>query len=110
MDQQSIEAIRQSIASNVRQVEFLSVVMLCLVACVAAWVSVAIWRGVQRDQATRRVCDRLAQERDPEGWARRQADKALESALIAEELAAMRRASWYGRLLRWRRPTDQAQA
>jgi len=43
------------------------------------------------------------------GLADRQARLALEAALIAEELATMRRATWYGRLLRWRRQTDEAQ-
>ncbi len=86
-----------------------AIVLTCLAACVAAWMTVVTWRREQHDKAARRVRDRLAQETDPEGWARRQARLAQEAALIAEELAAMRRASWYGRLLRLGRQTDQAQ-
>jgi hypothetical protein len=55
--------------------------------------------AAERYTTARRVRDRLDQEADPEGWARRQAHQAREAALIAEELASMRRASWYGRLL-----------
>ena len=106
---QAIEAISRRIASNVASVETATIVMSCLLACMLAWMLVALWRHAQHDKAARRVRDRLAQEADPEGWARRQARQALEATLIAEELAAMRRASWYGRLLRWRRQTDQAQ-
>jgi hypothetical protein len=100
MDQQAIEAIRLDIASNLRQVEFLAVAMICLLVCGSICMIVATWRGVQRDKAARRVRDRLAQEDDPEFWARLQARQAREAALITEELAAMRRASWYRRLLR----------
>jgi hypothetical protein len=91
-------------------VEVLAVVMICLLVCGSICMIVATWRGAQRDKAARRVRDRLFQEADPEGWAKRQAHQAREAALIAEELAAMRRASWYGRLLHWRRHTNQAQA
>ena len=104
---QAIEAIRLSIASNVARVETVTIVMICFLVCAAALIIVALWRHAQHEKAARRVRDRLDQEADPEGWARRQ---ALETTLIAEELAAMRRASWYGRLLRWWRHTDQAQA
>jgi len=107
---QDIEAIRLAIASNARTVEILTIVMSCLLVCATACMIVSTWRREQRDKAARRVRDRLAQEADPEGWARRQAHQALEATLIAEELATMRRASWYGRLLRWRRHTNQAQA
>ena len=92
-----------------QNMESLTTVMRCLLACMLVWMTVALWRHAQHDKAARRVRDRLAQEADPEGWARRQARLAQEAALIAEELAAMRRASWYGRLLRWGRQTNQAQ-
>jgi len=92
-----------------QNVKTVAIVMTCLVVCVAAWMTVLTWRGVRHDRAAQRVRDRLDQEADPEGWARRQARLALEAALIAEELATMRRATWYGRLLRWRRQTDEAQ-
>ena len=106
---QAIEAISRRIASNVSQVESLTTVMSCLLACVLAWMLVAMWQRAQHEKAARRVRDRLAQEADPEGWARRQAHQAQEATLIAEELAAMRRASWYGRLLRRWRQTDEVQ-
>jgi hypothetical protein len=106
---QAIEAISRRIASNVSRAETDAIVMICFVACALVCLLVALWRGAQHDKAARRVRDRLAQEADPEGWARRQPRQALETTLIAEELAAMRRASWYGRLLRWGRQTDQAQ-
>ncbi len=92
-----------------QNVKTVAIVMSCLVVCVAAWMTVRTWRGVQHDRAARRVRDRLDQEADPEGWSRRQAHQAREAALIAAELAAMRRASWYGRLRRWWRQTDESQ-
>ena len=107
---QAIEAIRLAIAAAASRVETVAIVMVCLVVCAAVWMIVALWRSAQHDKAARRVRDRLAQEEDPEGWARRQARQAREAALVAAELATMRRASWYGRLLRWGRHTDQAQA
>jgi len=107
---QASEAIRLAIATDVASVEILALVMSCLLACGLVWMLVAMGRRAQHEKAAQRVRNRLAQEADPEGWARRQARQALEAALIAEELAAMRRASWYGRLRRWWRHTDQAQA
>src|SRR6266481_1431165 len=106
---QAIEAIRLSIAADVSSVETATTVMSCLLACMLVYMTVALWRHAQHEKAARRVRDRLAQEADPEGWARRQARLAQEAALIAEELAAMRRATWYGRLLRWWRQADEAQ-
>jgi len=106
---QAIEAIRLESASKVSTGESLIIVMSCLLACAAAWMTVATWRRAQHDKAERRVRDRLDQEADPEGWSRRQAHQAREAALIAAELAAMRRASWYGRLRRWWRQTDESQ-
>jgi len=106
---QASEAIRLAIAADARTVELLAIVMSCLLVGGAAWMVVATWRREQHDKAERRVRDRLAQEEDPEGWAKRQARQAREAALTAAELATMRRASWYGRLLRWWRQTDQAQ-
>ena len=107
---QDIEASRLRIAAGVASVEIATIVMICFLACWLVLMLVATWRHAQHEKAARRVRDRLAQEKDPEGFARRQARQALEAALIAEELAAMRRASWYGRLRRWWRHTDQAQA
>jgi len=107
---QAIEAIRLEIAAMVRQSEWLVIAMTVLLGVGAVWMIVSTWRRAQYDKAARRVRDRLAQEADPEGWARHQARQAHEAALIAKELAAMRRASWHGRLLRWGRHTDQAQA
>jgi hypothetical protein len=71
---------------------------------------VSLWRDTQRREAARRVYDRLEQEEDPESRARHQARRAHEAALVTEELAAMRRASWVGRLQPWVRRTDQVQA
>jgi hypothetical protein len=80
------------------------VMVLCGLGVLATvWMLVDTWRRWQRIEAARRVRDRLAQEADPEGWARRQAQQAEEEALIAAELAAMHRARWYGRLWGWRR-------
>jgi hypothetical protein len=110
MDQQAIETIRLSSAANVARSETALIVMVCLLVCLAICMIVVMWRGAQRDKAARRVRDRLFQEEHPEGWARRQAREAREATLIAQELSAMRRASWYRRLLRWGRHTDQAQA
>jgi len=75
---QAIEAISRRIASNVSQVESLTLVMSCLLACMLAWMIVALWRHAQHEKAARRGRDRdrLAQEADPEGWARRQAHQA----------------------------------
>src|SRR6266481_2865566 len=92
MKTHEIDAIASRIASTVSEVESLTTVMSCLLACMLVWMIVAMWRRAQHEKAARRVRDRLAQEADPEGWARRQARQALEAALIAEELAAMRRA------------------
>jgi hypothetical protein len=97
---QSVEATKMEIAANVRTMEILTIVMGIFAAVMIPWMLVSTWRREQRYTAERRVRDRLAQEADPEGWARRQAHQAREAALIAEELAAMRRASWYRRLLR----------
>jgi choline-glycine betaine transporter len=82
-----------------QHVKTVTIVMSCLLACMLAVMIVAMWRRAQHEKAARRVRDRLAQEEDPEGWARQQARQAREAALIAAELAAMRRATWYGRLL-----------
>ncbi len=68
-----IEAIRLAIAANVSRVETAAMVMICLVVCAAAWMTVALWRHAQHEKAARRVRDRLDQEADPEGWAWRQA-------------------------------------
>jgi uncharacterized protein HemX len=89
-----------SVHALAAQAQGVFLVMNGLMALLALAVGVTLWRQAQRDTATRRVRDRLAQAEDPEGWARRQARQALETTLIAEELAAMRRASWYRRLLR----------
>ena len=95
MDQQTVKTV--------------AIILKCLMSGALICMLVVLWRGVQHDKAVRRVRDRQAQEADPEGWARRQARQAQERALIAQELATMRRVSWYGRLLRWGRHTDQAQ-
>jgi len=68
---QDIEAIRLSIAAEVASAETAFIVMTCLIVCSSLWMTVALWRRAQRDKAARRVRDRLAQEEDPEGWARR---------------------------------------
>jgi hypothetical protein len=96
---QAIEAIQLEIASKMSTVDSLTIVMSGLLACLLICMIVAMWRRAQHEKAAQRVRDRLDQEEDPEGWARRQARQAREAALIAEELATMRRASWYGRLL-----------
>jgi choline-glycine betaine transporter len=83
-----------------QHVKTVTIVMSCVLASILAVMIVAMWRRAQHDKAARRVRDRLAQEEDPEGFARRQARQTREAALIAAELAAMRRASWYRRLLR----------
>jgi hypothetical protein len=105
----TLTEIVASVQALAAQAQGILLAMNGLMALLALAVGVTLWRQAQHDKAARRVRDRLAQEADPEGWARRQARQAHEAALIAEELAAMRRASWYGRLLRWRRHTDQAQ-
>jgi hypothetical protein len=98
---QTIEQSQREIAANARTVEVLTIIMGVFAAVFITWMLVSTWRREQHDKAARRVRDRLAQEADPEGWARRQERQAREAALIAEELAAMRRASWYGRLWSW---------
>jgi hypothetical protein len=65
------------------------------------WTGISSWRSEQRMRARRRVWDRLAQEENPEGWARRQARQAQVDALVAAELAEVRRARWYTRLMGW---------
>jgi uncharacterized membrane protein YidH (DUF202 family) len=84
MKTQEIDAIASRIASTVSEVESMTTIMSCLLACGLVCMIVAMWRRAQYDKAERRVRDRQARE----------------AALIAEELAAMRRASWYRRLLR----------
>jgi hypothetical protein len=98
---QAIEKSQLEIATNARTMEYLTIVMGVFAAVMITWMIVSAWRREQHDKAARRVRDRLAQEADPEGWARRQAHQAREAALITAELAVMRRASWYGRL--WNR-------
>ena len=73
---QEIDAIRLAFAADVTSVEIAAIVIICILVCVAAWMIVALWRHVQHEKAARRVRDRLAQEADPEGWARRQAHQA----------------------------------
>jgi hypothetical protein len=100
---QSLEETNRSLAFHTTLTTSLVIVVGCLAAWMIAWMIVSLWWREQRYQAECRVRDRLAQAEDPEGWARHQARRAHEAALVAEELAAMRRARWYGRLLtRWR--------
>ena len=100
---QSLEETNRSLAFHTTLMTYMVIVVGCLAACMIAWMIVSHWWREQRYKAKCRVRDRLAQEEHPEGWARQQARRAHEAALVAEELAAMRRASWYGRLLtRWR--------
>ena len=75
---QEIDAIRLAFAADVTSVEIAAIVIICVLVCVAAWMIVALWRHVQHEKAARRDRDRdrLAQEADPEGWARRQAHQA----------------------------------
>ena len=107
---QSVEAATMESAANVTTMEILTIVMGVFAAWTITWMLVSTWRREQYSKAARLVRDRLAQEEDPEGWGRRQARQAREAALIAEELAAMRRARWYRRLLSvWRqRPWPEA--
>ena len=75
----------------------MTIVLVAMVVCMY----VSTWRSEQRMRARRRVWDRLAQEENPEGWARRQARQAQIDALVAAELAEVRRARWYNRLMGW---------
>jgi hypothetical protein len=77
------------------------ILMAISVVGVAAWLSICAWRNEQRMRARRRAWDRLEQADNPERWARRQARQARLAALAAEELAEVRRARWYARLLGW---------
>jgi hypothetical protein len=81
--------------------QILTVILAIGAVAWITWLLVSTWRREQHHQAERRVRDRLAQAADPEGWTRRQAHQAQVAALVAEELAAMRRTSWYGRLWSW---------
>jgi hypothetical protein len=81
---------------------------LCVLLLLGAIrVQVRSYRDEQHWRATQRVRDRLAQEADPEAWARRQARQAHEAALVTAELARMRRARWWGRWLGRARPTEE---
>jgi hypothetical protein len=108
MDAQTISQVNQMMehsqrdgAAHAHVLLYLLIFMVIFGALVMAWLCVSAWRSEQRASAKRRVLDRLAQEADPEGWARRQARQAQVAALVAAELADVRRARWYARLLGW---------
>jgi len=68
---------------------------------VGAWAIAWAWRNEQRTRAMLRAWDRIEQEEHPEIWARKQVRQAQIDALVDAELADMRRARWYSRLLGW---------
>jgi hypothetical protein len=108
MDAQTVSQINQimersqrEVAANAQVVGYITIIMAIFAAVWITWLFVSAWRREQHARAERRVLDRLAQQEDPEGWARRQARQAQVAALVAAELAAVRRTRWYARLLGW---------
>ena len=93
-----MERSRREVAANAHVVGYITIIMAMVAAVAFPWLIVSAWRREQHARAERRVLDRLAQAEDPEGWARRQARQAQVAALVAAELAGMRRARWYARL------------
>jgi hypothetical protein len=93
-----MERSQREVAANAHVLGSLTIIMAVFAAVVFAWLGVSAWRREQHARAKRRVLDRLAQQEDPEGWARRQARRAQVAALVAAELAAVRRTRWYARL------------
>jgi hypothetical protein len=80
---------------------YLKILLALFCTVLIVWLCVSGWRREQQARARRRVLDRLAQEEDPEGWVLRQARQAQVAALVAAELAEVRRWRWYARLLGW---------
>src|SRR5689334_5424522 len=70
-------------------------------AVLVAWMCVDTWRGEQKARARRRALDLLRRQENPERWARIQARQAQVAALVAAELAEVRRTRWYARILGW---------
>jgi hypothetical protein len=108
MDAQTISQVNHMMEHSQRDgaayahlLVYLLIFMVLFGALAMTWLHVSTWRRAQRFRARRRVLDRLAQEADPEGWARRQARQAQVAALVAAELADVRRTRWYARLLGW---------
>jgi hypothetical protein len=91
----------QTVSEITQAMLYRTILMTIFAAVWITWLIVSAWRREQHARAERRVLDRLAQAEDPEGWARRQARQAQVAALVAAELAAVRRTRWYARLLGW---------
>ena len=98
---QMLERSQREIAANAEVVRYITIIMGIFTATWIPWLIVSAWRREQHARAERRVRDRLAQAEDPEGWALRQARQAQVAALVAAELAEVRRARWYARLFGW---------
>ena len=108
MDAQTISQVNQmmehsqrDVAASAHMLVYLLIFMVIFGTLLVAWMCVSAWRSKQLWRARRLVRDRLFQEAYPELWARRQARQAQVAALVAAELADVRRARWYARLLGW---------